>query len=42
MESSGKLTLQNPLTNDFFEYSIKGIVKEPLAQEHIVIKCKAG
>ena len=41
-ESHGRLTLQNVLTNDVFEYTLRGIVKEPLAQEHLLIRCKAG
>lgn len=27
------------MTNDVFEYQLKGLVKEPLASEHIIIKC---
>lgn len=30
-ESNSKLILMNPFTNDVFEYSLKGLVKEPLA-----------
>ena len=33
------MTLTNPLTNDVLEYYLKGIVREPMAQEHLIIKC---
>ena len=36
-----RLELFNPLTNDKFEYEIKGYGEEPVAEDHIVIKCKA-
>lgn len=40
-EIDAKLTLFNPLTQDQFEYDIKGIGEEPLAIEHLVINCEA-
>lgn len=40
-EAECKLILTNPLTNDLFEYSIKGFGEEPLAEDHIVLNCLA-
>lgn len=40
-EVTTKLIITNPLTNDYFEYDLKGITEEPLAQEHIKIDCQA-
>ena len=34
------MILSNPATKDEFEYDIKGIGEEPLAEKHIVIDCK--
>ena len=41
-ESHATLTFENHYTFDLFKYELKGIVKEPLAQEHIIIKCQVG
>lgn len=40
-ESEARLELTNPLTNDKFEYDLKGVGEEPVAEDHIVINCKA-
>ncbi|EWS70940.1 flagellar associated protein, putative (macronuclear) [Tetrahymena thermophila SB210] len=40
-EAECKLILQNPLTNDLFEYNIKGFGEEPVAEDHFVIQCSA-
>lgn len=40
-ESEARLELVNPLTNDKFEYELKGVGEEPVAEDHIVINCKA-
>jgi hypothetical protein len=37
----GKLELYNTVTNDKFEYELKGFGEEPVAEDHIVINCKA-
>jgi hypothetical protein len=37
--SAAKLVFTNPSTNDVFEYDLVGNVTEPLAQEHIIMKC---
>lgn len=34
-EAFAKLTLFNPLTNDIFEYDLKGIGEEPLSEGHL-------
>jgi hypothetical protein len=34
--------LQNPYSNDTYEYKLIGITDEPIAQDNIVISCKAG
>jgi hypothetical protein len=31
--------MSNPSTNDVFDYLLEGLVTEPLAQEHIILKC---
>jgi len=36
-----KLNFFNPLTNDLFEYELKGFGEEPVAEDHIVVNCKA-
>lgn len=36
-----KLIIKNPATFDHFEYSLMGLVEEPLAKDHIIIKCQA-
>lgn len=40
-DAEAKLTLTNPLTLDHFEYQIIGHGEEPLAEEHIEIRCQA-
>ena len=36
-----KLTLKNEITNEEYEYELKGYGEEPLAEDHIILKCKA-
>lgn len=36
---NGKLIIKNPVTLDHSEYILLGIVEEPLAKDHIIIKC---
>jgi len=36
-----KLTLKNEVTNEEYEYELKGFGEEPLAEDHIVLSCKA-
>lgn len=38
-EVLGKLTLNNNTTNEVYEYDLKGIGEEPLAEDHIVLIC---
>ncbi|EGR30900.1 hypothetical protein IMG5_121460 [Ichthyophthirius multifiliis] len=38
-EAECKLQLQNIITNDLYEYTLKGKGLEPLAENHIVLKC---
>ncbi len=40
-KAEAKLELMNPYTNDKFEYELKGFGEEPVAEDHIVINCKA-
>eukprot|EP00330_Aristerostoma_sp_ATCC50986_P007041 CAMPEP_0114576998 /NCGR_PEP_ID=MMETSP0125-20121206/1712_1 /TAXON_ID=485358 ORGANISM="Aristerostoma sp., Strain ATCC 50986" /NCGR_SAMPLE_ID=MMETSP0125 /ASSEMBLY_ACC=CAM_ASM_000245 /LENGTH=397 /DNA_ID=CAMNT_0001765977 /DNA_START=1972 /DNA_END=3165 /DNA_ORIENTATION=- len=40
-KAEAKLTLVNPVTNDIFEYEITAHGEEPLAEDHIVLNCKA-
>ena len=40
-QAEAKLVLQNNLTNDNFEYDLRGIGEEPLAEDHLVINCRA-
>jgi hypothetical protein len=42
-EYEGMFTLKNPASevNDAFEYKLLGIAEEPLAEGHLVFKCKA-
>ena len=40
-EAEAKLTMTNPLTLDHFEYQILGHGEQPLAEEHIEIRCQA-
>jgi len=37
----GQLALQNAATHETYEYELHGIAEEPLAEEHVVIKCEA-
>ena len=39
--TSGLLTLKNESTKEEYEYELKGIGEEPLAEDHIVLNCKA-
>ena len=40
LKSEAKLTLFNRDTNEQFEYDLKGIGEEPLAEEELYIDCK--
>jgi hypothetical protein len=40
-EIDAKLVLNNITTNEVYEYDLKGIGEEPLAEDHIVLTCKA-
>ena len=40
-EAEAKLVLNNTTTNEIYEYELKGIGEEPLAEDHIVLSCKA-
>lgn len=40
-EVTGTLTLKNESTKEEYEYELKGIGEEPLAEDHIVLSCKA-
>jgi hypothetical protein len=35
------LTLNNKTTGEVYEYELKGFGEEPLAEEHIILTCKA-
>jgi hypothetical protein len=37
----GTLTIYNPLTNDLYEYALKGKAEEPLSEGHYTIKAIA-
>jgi len=37
----GQLVLHNAGTNETYEYDLHGVAEEPLAEEHVVIKCEA-
>ena len=39
--AEAKLTLFNQLTNDLFEYELRGIGEEPLSEGHITLSCLA-
>lgn len=41
IEATAQLILTNPSTNDIFEYNVKGVAEEPLAEGHIIIPCQA-
>lgn len=38
---TGLLTLKNESTKEEYEYELMGIGEEPLAEDHIVLNCKA-
>jgi hypothetical protein len=38
---TGMLTLNNKNTGEVYEYELKGSGEEPLAEDHIVLNCKA-
>jgi hypothetical protein len=38
---TGMLTLHNKNTGEVYEYELKGVGEEPLAEDHIVLNCKA-
>jgi len=40
-DTQAQLVLQNTGTNETYEYELHGIADEPLAEEHVVIKCEA-
>lgn len=40
-KAEAKLIMSNPLTLDHFEYDIVGNGEDPLAEEHIDIRCQA-
>ena len=40
-QTSGLLTLKNESTKEEYEYELKGVGEEPLAEDHIVLNCKA-
>lgn len=40
-QAEAKLILSNPITNDVFEYEMKGYGEEPVAEEHIILNCLA-
>ena len=40
-QTTGLLTLKNESTKEEYEYELKGIGEEPLAEDHIVLNCKA-
>ena len=40
MESDAKLILFNKDTNENFEYDLKGVGEEPLAEEEIYVECR--
>ena len=41
LEAEAKFILSNPFTAEQYEYEIKGIGEEPLAENHIILECKA-
>lgn len=41
MEETALLTLKNESTKEEYEYELKGIGEEPLAEDHIILNCKA-
>ena len=40
-ETTGTLVLKNESTKEEYEYELRGIGEEPLAEDHIVLNCKA-
>jgi hypothetical protein len=40
-ETTGTLTLKNESTKEEYEYELKGVGEEPLAEDHIILNCKA-
>lgn len=40
-QTTGLLTLKNESTKEEYEYELKGIGEEPLAEDHIIMPCKA-
>ena len=40
-EVSGQLTLRNSTVGDTYEYKLEGVGEEPLAEDHVVIDCRA-
>ena len=38
---TGMLVLHNKTTGEIYEYELKGFGEEPLAEDHIVLNCKA-
>jgi hypothetical protein len=40
-QTTGLLTLKNESTKEEYEYELKGIGEEPLAEDHVVLSCKA-
>ena len=40
-EIDEKLVLNNATTNEIYEYDLKGIGEEPLAEDHIILNCQA-
>lgn len=40
-QTTGLLTLKNESTKEEYEYELKGIGEEPLAEDHIILNCKA-
>ena len=39
--AEARLVLLNPITNDVYEYDLKGFGEEPVAEEHIILNCEA-
>lgn len=39
--AEAKLTLSNALTNDLFEYDLRGFAEEPLSEAHFTLSCLA-
>ena len=41
METKASLTLKNDSTKEEYEYELKGIGEEPLAEDHVILTCNA-